>query len=237
MFLNSNANNYFACSEEAGEWLFGKKIINNNQLKIFKNAINCTEFKFNEDKRKWMRKELGLENKLVIGHVGRFNPQKNHKFLIDIFNEVYKKNKESVLLLVGEGDLLEEMKKYVNKLQLEEAVKFLGLRSDIADLMQSMDVFLFPSKYEGLGVVLIEAQAAGLRCLTSKGTPKEADVTDTVEFLSLEKSAKEWAKIILEGNNNRNSYIKSINDKGYDVETNINWLTNFYIDESIFAME
>lgn len=232
MYLNSNANNYFACSEEAGEWLFGKKIINNKKIVVFKNAINCTEFKFNVDKRVKIRKELNTENKLVIGHVGRFNPQKNHKFLIEIFNEVYKKNKESVLLLVGEGDLLEEMKNYVNKLQLGEAVKFLGLRSDIADLMQSMDIFLFPSKYEGLGVVLIEAQAAGLRCLTSTGTPKEADVTDTVEFLSLEKSAEEWAEIILEGNNNRNSYMKSIKDKGYDVETNINWLTNFYIDQS-----
>lgn len=232
MYLNSNANNYFACSEEAGEWLFGKKIINNNQLKIFKNAINCTEFKFNEDKRKWMRKELGLENKFVIGHVGRFNPQKNHKFLIEIFNEVYKKNKESVLLLVGHGDLLGDVREQVEKLHLESAVRFLGLRTDIAELMQSMDIFLFPSLYEGLGVVLIEAQAAGLRCLTSTGTPREADVNGTVEFLSLEKSAEEWAENILENNHKRNSNIENIIYKGYDVETNINWLTQFYFNNS-----
>ncbi|WP_391557573.1 glycosyltransferase family 1 protein [Robertmurraya sp.] len=232
MFLNKNVSHYFACSEEAGEWLFGKEIQQSNQVKVFKNAINCNEFTYRDSVRIEVRKSLNLEGKKVIGHVGRFNPQKNHNFLVDIFHEVYKKDKDSVLLLIGHGDLIDEIKRKVEKLNLSNAVRFLGLRTDIAELMQAMDVFVFPSLYEGLGVVLIEAQASGLKCVTSTGTPTEADVTNSVDFLDLELPAKEWAEKILLCKGDRNLNINSIRERGYDVSTNIEWLLNFYIENN-----
>ncbi|MFC3884772.1 glycosyltransferase family 1 protein [Bacillus songklensis] len=228
MNLNKNTNQFFACSDEAGKWLFGNSLEINNKLIIFKNAIDCNEFSYNEQIRNKLRKELNIENKFVIGHVGRFNPQKNHSFLIDVFSEVYRKNNDAILLLIGQGDLMEEVRKKVEKLNLTEVVKFLGLRTDVADVMQAMDLFLFPSLYEGLGVVLIEAQASGLKCITSTGTPKEANVTGSVDFLTLNLSAKEWADKVLEYNTERNTDLQSIIDRGYDVSTNIKWLSNFY---------
>ncbi|WP_245830990.1 glycosyltransferase family 1 protein [Sediminibacillus massiliensis] len=226
--LNKNASHYFACSQEAGQWLFGKDEKIKRELVIFKNSISCEEFSYDESIRFFIRKKLNLENKFVIGHVGRFNPQKNHAFLIDIFYEVYKRNKNAVLLLVGEGYLEENIRKKVDKLSLTQSVRFLGLRGDVANIMQAMDLFLFPSLYEGLGVVLIEAQAAGLKCITSTGIPKEADVTDTVEFLKLKDSAERWAIKVLNSDLQRNSGIQKIKDRGYDVQTNIEWLTSFY---------
>lgn len=226
--LNKNATNFFACSKEAAYWLFGNKVTQDSNLVVFKNAVDCDEFKFNENTRCRMRKKLDVEGKFVIGHIGRFNTQKNHTFLIDIFNEVYKKNKEAVLLLIGEGVLFEEIKSKVDKLNLNEAVKFLGLRSDISDLVQCMDLFLFPSLYEGLGVVLIEAQAAGLKCITSTGTPKEANVTDSVTFVSLKNNARAWADIVLDTNTKEEIDISKIDERGYNVKNNIGWLTDFY---------
>ncbi|MDQ0253158.1 glycosyltransferase involved in cell wall biosynthesis [Evansella vedderi] len=232
MHLNQNANNFFACSDEAGEWLFGKKLLQKEKLVVFKNAVNCNEFKYNEITRERVRKELNIEGNFVVGHVGRFNPQKNHSFLIDTFHEIYKQNNKAILLLVGQGDLLNNIKKKVERLGLTDVVKFLGLRSDIADLMQGMDLFLFPSLYEGLGVVLIEAQAAGLKSITSTGTPKEADVTNTVEFYNLNMSPKEWANKILQIDYSRYEKTESIIENGYDVSTNLKWLTKFYLENN-----
>lgn len=234
LFLKKNASQFFACSDEAGEWLFGKNFARNNNIIVLKNAIDTKEFRFSEETRDKVRKDLELEGKFVIGHVGRFNTQKNHDFLIDIFNEIHKEKKDTVLVLVGEGKLEDEIKKKVERLNLSNSVKFLGLRSDVANIMQAMDLFLFPSLYEGLGVVLIEAQAAGLKCITSTGTPKEADVSDSVDFLGLDKTASEWANHILKyyRNNGRKNNIEIITQKGYDVLTNIGWLTNNYIKTS-----
>lgn len=231
MNLNENSNHFFACSKEAGDWLFGSKKTRDRQIKVFKNAINCKEFSFNASVRKNVREALKIEDKFVIGHVGRFNSQKNHSFLIDIFNEVYKKNNKAVLLLIGVGNLEKEIKGKVKRLNLCKSVIFLGLRSDISELMQAMDVFLFPSFYEGLGVVLIEAQAAGLKCITSTGVPIEADVTKTVDFLDLKKPADYWAQYVLRNTQiyERNLDMKSIINNGYDVSTNINWLSKLYV--------
>lgn len=230
MNLNKNVNKFFACSEEAADWLFGKKVRTTEDIVVFKNAIDCNEFKYNEEKRNIVRKELNIQDRFVIGHVGRFNPQKNHSFLIDIFYEIHKSNKDAILLLVGHGDLINDIKAKVKKLNLEENVKFLGLRDDVADVMQAMDLFVFPSLYEGLGVVLIEAQASGLKSITSTGTPIEANVTNTVEFLDLNMNAKAWADKILEYDYTRKDMISRIVDKGYDVSTNIKWLSDFYIE-------
>lgn len=226
MHLKPNTNKYFACSKKAGEWLFPNV---KSEITILNNAVDVDSFKDNKDIRKKIRKELDIENNFVIGHVGRFNPQKNHNFLIDVFNEIKSLKQDAVLLLVGDGYLFDEIKEKVNKLGLEDSVKFLGLRTDISDLMQGMDMFLFPSLFEGLPVVLVEAQAAGLKCVTSTGVTKESNITNSLEFIDLNLNSKEWAKQILNMDLSRKDYSQILKEKGYDSHTNINWLINFYL--------
>lgn len=226
MYLKPNTNEYFACSKQAGEWLFPNV---KSEITVLNNAVDVDSFKDNKEIRKKIRKELDIENKFVIGHIGRFNPQKNHKFLIDIFKEIKALKQDSVLLLVGEGYLFDEIKEKVNKLGLDDSVKFLGLRKDISELMQGMDMFLFPSLFEGLPVVLVEAQAAGLKCVTSTGVTKESDITNSLEFIDLNIEPKEWAKQIVNMNLSKKDYSQILKEKGYDSNTNINWLSNFYL--------
>lgn len=193
------ATNYICCSELAGRWMFGNKEYDSNNVHILNNAINLEKFKYNEEMRIHKRKELVVDdNTLVVGHVGRFVEQKNHNFLLDVFNEIHKINNDSILLLVGKGPLINEIKEKVNKLKLQECVVFLGQRTDINELYQAMDVFLLPSLYEGLPVVGIEAQAAGLLCELSDDMTKEAKVLETTRFISLESSAEQWAKLIMD---------------------------------------
>lgn len=218
-----NANNYFACGDRAGKWLFGKK-----DFTILNNAVDSELFRINKDSSERVRKELKIEDKFVIGHVGRFNPQKNHEFLISVFNEILKIKENAVLLLIGEGYLEEKIKEQVKDLGIEENVKFLGLRTDIPDLMQGMDLFLFPSLFEGLPVVLVEAQAAGLKCVTSTGVTKESDLTNSIEFYDLNLSPKEWAQKILSLDINKKDNSQILKEKGYDSATNIKWLVDFY---------
>ena len=224
-YLNYNTTEYFACSKNAGNWLFKNP---KKEIIILNNVVDTELFLPNEKIRQKIRKELNIEDKFVIGHIGRFNPQKNHTFLIDIFNEILKIEKESVLLLIGEGYLFDEIKEKVKKLSLQDNVKFLGLRTDIPKLMQGMDLFLFPSLFEGLPVVLVEAQSAGLKCVTSTGVTEESDLTNTLEFYDLNISPKEWAEKIV--NLDRKKYDNStiLKKKGYDSSTNINWLVDFY---------
>lgn len=229
LHLNRNATALFACSEEAGVWLFGADAVKERGLVVFKNAVDCQEFAYDEQRRAVMRAQLGLEGKFVVGHVGRFNPQKNHEFLLDIFAETYKRNPNAVLLLVGEGHLKERCQEKAARLGLGDAVRFLGLRGDIPALMQAMDVFLFPSLFEGTPVALIEAQAAGLPCIASTGSPSEADVTGAVEFLGLDVSAAGWAEAVLrcEGAE-RLDRTAEIAARGYDAARNIGWLVDYY---------
>ncbi|MGM9986278.1 MAG: glycosyltransferase family 1 protein [Bacillaceae bacterium] len=227
MNLKQNTNHYFACSKQAGQWLFGA----NEKVTVLNNAVDTEAFHPNEQIRQQIRTELQIEDKLVIGHVGRFNKQKNHAFLIDIFNEVYKQNKNAVLLLIGQGTLMDDIKEKVASLGLNDAVKFLGLRSNIADMMQAMDIFLFPSLFEGLPVVLVEAQAAGLTCITSTGVTEEANITKEVMYLSLQASPKEWADAVLHANCTKNDYTPLLIENGYDVATNMEWLRDFYLKQ------
>lgn len=231
--LKGNVTDYFACSKRAGEWLFGKKISSSGKITILNNAVDTEQFKINEDIRNKLRKDLNIENKKVIGNIGRFNPQKNHRFLIDVFNEVYKRDKNTVLLLVGDGYLKEKIQDKVKALGLEGCVKFLGLREDIPQLMQAMDLFLFPSQFEGLAVVMVEAQAAGLKVITSTGVTKEGDITNNVEFIDLKKEPSYWAEIILNSDFKKKDMLKRIIEEGYDSNTNIKWLNDFYMSKYI----
>lgn len=192
------ANRYFCCSELAGRWLFGDKTYDDGKVYLLNNAIDVDKFRYDEKIRKEKRKELNIkDNQLVIGHIGRFVQQKNHEFLIDIFNEIHKQNKNAILLLAGDGPLKENIQNKVKELGLEKSVQFLGQRSDANELYQAMDAFVLPSLYEGLPVVGVEAQAAGLPCFFSTDMTKETKILDTTQFIKLTKNSKEWAVKIL----------------------------------------
>jgi glycosyltransferase involved in cell wall biosynthesis len=228
--LKNTPNKFFACSKNAGKWLFGYKIADSKEMKVLNNAVNTSEFKFNKTIRNNIRNELGFKEELVIGHIGRFNKQKNHDFLIDIFHALHQENRNAKLLLVGDGHLRPSIEKKIKNLGLTSNVKLLGVRSDISDLMQAMDLFIFPSLFEGLPVVLVEAQAAGLKCLVSDAITKESDVTGRVEFISLNNPPEYWANQILTSSYDHVDTAEKIQKNGYDSVSMANWLSNFYLD-------
>lgn len=226
------ATDYMCCSELAGRWLFGNKEYDNGNVYLLNNAIDLDKFKYDEEKRKKKRKELNIEDDtLVIGHVGRFVEQKNHRFLIDIFNEVHKQKENSILLLAGQGPLMEEMKEKVKILGIEDSVKFLGQRNDINELYQAFDVFCLPSLYEGLPVVGVEAQATGLLCVFSDDMTKETKVLDTTEFFSLNQSVEVWGKHILKSFEvyTRKTNQTEIKNNGFDIRNEAKKLSDYYI--------
>ena len=223
------ATHYFACSEHAGRWLFGNKIYEKGKVQIICNAIDVEKFKFNEELRIKMRKDLKISNKFVIGHVGRFVEQKNHKFLIDVFEKIYKERNDAYLLLIGEGPLEVEIRKKVKDMHLENAVCFLGVRNNVCDFMQAIDVFAFPSLYEGLGIALIEAQATGLNCISSNNIPNEAIILDT--FIKCENDTIfEWKDKILKNceSNNRLEKNKVIETTCFNINKSVRFLEELY---------
>lgn len=228
--LKPQVTHMFTCGEEAGIWLYGKK--KQDHVIMMNNAIDAKLYQYNPAVEEEMRKELGLEGKFVIGHVGRFFPQKNHTFLVDIFAEVYKQNKNAVLLLVGGGELETEIKGKVEELNLTEAVKFLGVRSDIHRLMQAFDVFILPSLFEGFPVTMVEAQAAGLPCIISDQVPPQCAITDNVEIISLQQSPQQWAERLLTYQNTQkqNTY-ETIVKQNFDIKANAKWLQQFYLEQ------
>lgn len=209
---------YFACSEEAGRWKF-PSFICKQKLKVIKNGIDIDKFSFNQEIRNRIRKELNISDKsFIIGHVGRFSKQKNHEFIIDIFDELHKRDSNSFLLLVGDGEIKEKIIEKVKKRNLSDYVIFYGNSSNVNELYQAMDCFVFPSKFEGLGIVAIEAQTAGLKTLCSDVVPKETQITDLIEYLSLLTSFKEWAeRIQLFKTFHRENISEIIKQKGYEI--------------------
>lgn len=224
------ADYFMACSVEAGVAGFGKKVENSDRFMVLKNAINCGDYQYNEERHIALKKKFQLEDKFVIGHVGRFVEVKNHDFLIDVFNEIQKNRSDAVLVLVGRGNLEKQIKEKAKKLGIDEKVKFMGLRSDIPDIMNLFDIFIFPSHYEGLGIVGIEAQAAGLPCVFSDNIPQEAIITDNVIKLSLNEKANTWAEAII---NIYEEYVRKdqydvIDKSGYNITTEVKKLEKKY---------
>ena len=167
---------------------------------------------------------------MIVGHVGRFHPQKNHFFILDVFAKLLQKEPEAELWLIGTGENKEEVEKRAKQLELSNKVRFWGTRSDVSDLMQAMDVFLFPSLYEGLSVSLVEAQAAGLPCLISDCIPCECRLTDLAIPFSLDSGAEEWADKLCDlRNHERIGVKKDIIAAGFDIEKNAMWLQNYYL--------
>lgn len=227
------ATDYMCCSELAGRWLFGDKEYDKGNVYLLNNAIDLDKFKYNETLRKKKRKELGIkDDTLVIGHIGRFVAQKNHDYLIDIFNEIHKKNNNSVLLLAGQGPLMEEIKNKAKELNLDDSVKLLGQRNDANELYQAFDVFLLPSLYEGLPVVGVEAQAAGLLCYLSDDMTKETKVLDITKFMSLNNTPEEWADNILDDvkKYKRIDVSKEMTAKNFNIKEEVKRLEKYYLN-------
>lgn len=232
-FARLFANHYLACSRLAGEWMYGRKMMDSGKVTIVNNAIDLKKYAFNPQKRELLRKELGLTDEFVIGHVGRFMFQKNHEFLIDIFAEAYKQNSHMALLLVGDGPSRPAVEEKVRKMGLTNHVKFLGLRNDVQDLYHVMDLFVLPSHYEGLPVVGVEAQANGLPCLFSTKVTKEAHLTHSAQFWDLEKGASKWAKKIISIKCERNKKAgEELRQAGFEIDKEAEKLVKFYIELS-----
>lgn len=217
-FAKMFANKYWACSKLAAEWMYGKEAVAKGKVIIINNAIDLDKFAFNEEKRNVLRKELGLEGKFVIGHVGRFVQTKNHTFLIDTFLEVVKQNKNTVLLLIGVGPLLDRIREKVIKLRLNSKVNFLGVRDDVADFYNVMDVLIFPSLYEGFGMVAVEAQVNGLPVVASKEVPREVKINEDILFLDINDEPKIWAdRTISIGNKYRTGIRNNVEVSKFDI--------------------
>lgn len=220
------ATELYACGKQAGAWMFMGK-----PFRIVNNAIDAAKYAYTAERAERMRSNLGIgRDTLVVGHVGRFAPTKNHTFLLDIFAALCTKHADAKLLLVGDGDLRTSMEEKAAQLGIRDHVIFTGIRSDVAELMQAMDVFVFPSVYEGLPVTLVEAQAAGLPCIISSNIPPECKMTPLVEQISLDSPAESWAERILARTADaRGDTYAQIAAAGFDIAENAGWLQNEYL--------
>ncbi|MBK5721490.1 glycosyltransferase [Dysgonomonas sp. Marseille-P4677] len=226
---------YFTCGQGSAKWLFGRKLM--KKAIFIPNAIDANSLEFNSVKREKIRSSNDWEQRLIIGNVSSFSPAKNHLFLLDIFVEIVSREPSALLVLVGSGGNMEsKVKEKVLRLKLEDKVKFMGSRSDVPDLLQGMDVFVFSSLFEGLGMAQLEAQASGLKVLNSTKIPKDGIIIpELVSFLSLDQSAAEWAEKALQmaKNPNRRRCSQEIIKMGFDINKNAKWLQNLYITESL----
>lgn len=232
-FSTCFATHYLSNGEACGRWQFGDKLYIEGKVVVFKTVIDTEKHKFEPQLRKKCRKEYGLENHIVIGHIGRFTAQKNTLFMIDIFHEIVQIEPTAKLLIIGYGELEDEMKERIRKYGIEGQVIFLGKREDIHQFYNAMDCFLLPSLYEGLPVVGIEAECSGLPVLFSSEIPKESSPCDDLGyFMSLEKSANEWAREALNaiGRNSseRRDRSAEIKEAGFDSTDEGKRLSCFY---------
>lgn len=221
MRLSMYATDYWSCSMPASKYFFSNRIINSTRHHIINNAIQLQHFQYDEEKRKELRDKYNLNNKNVIGHIGRFQPQKNQEFLVEIFSRYLKQDNNAILMLIGQGENEDKVKQRISELGINDKVMLMGVRQDVNELLQAMDVFVLPSLFEGLGMVLIEAQAAGLPCVTSKDVvPDIVNVTGNVSFVPLNNNADEWAQKIydtLQKTYERNKSISMLTEAGYDI--------------------
>lgn len=225
-FIPKYATNLFACGTEAGDWMFL-----GNRFQVVRNAIDAEKYVYNEQQADEIRKEWGLTNKIVIGHVGRFNAVKNQKFLVDVLDECLKKDENVRLMMIGDGVERPMIEDKVRKMNLDKYAIFTGVRTDVAQLMQAMDVFVFPSLYEGLPVTLVEAQAAGIPCIISDQISKECILTkDLVSTMSLDDTPEKWADTILKcAEKKKMNHLSEIRESGYDIVMNAKKLQQFYL--------
>jgi len=221
--LNKLATIKIAPSDLAAIYTFGKKQYESGKVHLLNNAVDLTVFRHDEDARNVVRSEFSLNGKTVIGHIGRFNSQKNHAFLLDVFKCIKERDADAVLMLVGTGELQKEVENKAAEIGIEASVIFAGVRSDIPALLSAMDVFVFPSFFEGMPNTVIEAQATGLPCLIADTITKSADITGIVSYMPLSQSPDEWAKracemAVAERKNTHPDFV----EKKYDIQSSVN---------------
>lgn len=233
LYIRKQASYCFACSTEAAIALFGHKVLSKKKFRIIHNAIDCKHYRYNMEVRKKIRTQMGAtENTLVIGHVGRFDKVKNHTYLLDIFCEVHRKKPDSMLWIVGDGDERKKIEEKVKILQINDSVILTGERDDVAEILQGMDCFVLPSFFEGLSLVAIEAQAAGLKVFLSDKVSREHSITNLTTYLSIDESPNLWAEEIC--NNNyvdlRCDKYNEVKEAGYDIKSAASKLESFYLE-------
>ncbi len=225
LFIGGWATDFFACSKSAGKWMF------NGECIITKNAIDLDHFKFDKEIRQSIRAQHGWDDCFLVGHVGRFSETKNHKFLIEVFKEILKEKQDAKLALIGSGTLEKQIKGIVEAENLDKNVFFLGVKKNVFEYLSAFDVMVFPSIYEGLGIVAVEAQAVGLATLVSKSVPVEARITDRLLAKSLHNSAKEWAQTVLnmEISHTVSDVYKKLTSAGFNIKEEVKSLQSFYL--------
>ncbi len=222
------ANRLFACSNHAGKWMF-----NHHPFTLLNNAIDAKKYVFSEENAHKIRTIYGIDkNSFVVGNVGRFHKVKNQSFLIDIFHEVKKIKENSVLMLIGDGELKNTLENKVKELNISDNVIFTGISSNVNEILSAMDVFVMPSLYEGLPVSLLEAQANGLPCFISDHFSCECDITKTITRISLNSTPNDWAKAICSSSPKpRTNTILEIQSHGFDISENATWLKEYYLQQ------
>lgn len=228
------ATDFWSCSQVASNWFYSDKIINSSKHRIVNNAIDYDKFKYNENIRNDIRKKLKLEDYVVFGNVGRFHFQKNHSFALRVFCKFLKLNPKSVFLLIGSGEENDNIKQIVKELNIEDKVKFLGVRNDVNELLQAMDIFLFPSLFEGLSLSLIEAQASGVLVFTSDNVSIETRMSDNIYFWNLNDEGK-WASKIFKiyKKYDRKKAKNRIRENNFDIQTEVKKIENIFLKKEI----
>lgn len=231
--IRKQADYLFACSDKAGKWLYGEKAITQQNYYMIPNGVDLKRFKFDVNKRNQMRMTLGIkEDMMILGHIGRLSTPKNHKFLLNVFNQYHKINSNSKLLLVGDGELFDSIKQHINKLDINDAVIMTGSKQNTEDYYQIMDIFLFPSLWEGLPVSVVEAQANGLQCIISDVITHDVDLTALIQYLPLDE--KLWLGAIAEAHKKKRIGLTSedrVRLQPFDAITVANKLQEFYLKQ------
>ena len=229
--LRFQADYFIACSKEAGEWLFGEKIIKNTKkYHMLQNAIDISKYLCDAQRRQELRMQLGIEGKTVFIHVGRLHPSKNHSFLIDVFSDIAKQNDDAKLLLVGDGELKGQIEQKIHDKKLNDKILMLGARDDVPDLLMAADCFLFPSLWEGLPVTVVEAQASGLPCLVSDHITNDVFVSDLAIKLPIDNGYEVWSQRIQTLSLDRKNVESDIRKAGFDISVTAEWITQLYYD-------
>ncbi len=228
--IYKHATDMFACSEVAKEWFYPKDIVESGRVKVIANAVDAERFRFNPEKRAQMRDELNLGDNLVVCCVARFRTEKNQIFLMDVLREMLKMRDDVVFVFAGDGPCEDEVKAKAKEYGIEEHTRFLGMRSDVPDILQAADAFVLPSLFEGLPVTGIEAQASGLHCVVSDGVTHEMNAIDMVEYLSLSDPLEKWSEYLINAATQpRQDTYERIKAAGYDIHTTAPWLQEFYL--------
>lgn len=226
--LRFQADYFMGCSELAGKWLFGSRITESNKYHMIQNAIDTEEYLVNPEIRQRYRKELDLDENIVYGHVGRFHESKNHMFLLDVFQGIHILQPESKLILVGDGELRSGIEKKIQELNLGDSVILMGNRNDVYKILMAFDCFLFPSRWEGLPVTVVEAQASGLHCLISDTITKDVNISELVSYLPIDCGVDMWIKTAIDISKKRINVRDKIIKSGFDVSQTTLWITEFY---------